>query len=170
MDDFKNKVIDVDPACGCCGPGNCVCDRPIGETLRLLWASGNGAHGDASREFFLTYGMHDEPTIPCSPWSPDPFPGYRGSVSGTFPMPMGGTREDTLEVILVCECIGCTECIYYRWRDGETPDTWYQTSFAIITCECPAILDENGGGFTFGNTWGYQVVDITIYELEENCE
>jgi hypothetical protein len=149
--------------------GDCICGRPLGPTLRLLWSSGNGTHGSASREFLLSYGMINEPTIDCAPWSPGAFPGYRGSVSGTFPLPMGGTRQDTLEVILVCECIRCEYCIYYRWVNDDTPDEWFQTSFVVTSCDCPAILDENGGGFNEGTTAGYQVSAVTIYELESNC-
>lgn len=148
--------------------GDCICGRPMGPTLRLLWASGNGTHGSASREFLLYYGMQDEPTIPCSPWSPDPFPGYRGSVSGTFPMPMGGTRQDTLEVILVCQCTGCEFCIYYRWLNGSAPTVWQQETYTVVTCDCPAILDVVGS-FENQQPFGYQVVDITVYELESNC-
>jgi hypothetical protein len=148
--------------------GNCICDRPMGPTLRLLWASGNGTHGSAAREFLLYYGMQNEPTISCAPWSPGPFPGYRGSVSGTFPLPMGGTRQDTLEVILVCQCIGCQYCIYYRWLNGLAPTVWQQETYTIVTCECPAILDVTGS-FENQDAGGYQVVDITIYELESNC-
>lgn len=156
--------------CNCAAViGDCICGRPLGQTLRLLWSSGNGTHGSAPREFLLTYGMIDESTITCAPWSPGRFPGYRGSVSGTFPLPMGGTREDTLEVILVCECVNCTECIYYRWTNDDTPDEWFQTTFSVTSCECPAILDENGGGFNSGTVAGYQVSDVTVYELEENC-
>jgi len=148
--------------------GDCICGRPMGETLRLLWSSGNGTHGTAAREFLLTYGMIDDYTITCAPWSPGPFPGYRGSVSGTFPMPMGGTRSDTLEVILVCECIGCQYCIYYRWVNDDAYPTWQVVAYTVLTCDCPAILDVTGG-FTEGNTFGYQVGDVTFYELESNC-
>ena len=148
--------------------GPCICSRPMGETLRVVWASGNGTHGSASRTFDLTYGMQDEPTITCAPWSPGPFPGYRGSVSGTFPLPMGGTRGDTLEVILVCECIGCEFCIYHRWVNDDEYPTWQQHNYTVITCDCPSILDAIEG-FITGNTWGYQVGDVLIYELESNC-
>jgi hypothetical protein len=148
--------------------GNCICGRPMGEILRLVWASGNGTHGSASRTFDLTYGMQDEPTITCAPWSPGPFPGYRGSVSGTFPLPMGGTRENALEVILVCECIGCQYCIYYRWLGGERPDFWVQSSYVVLTCECPAVLDQVEGMELYDG-WGHQVLDVLVYELESNC-
>lgn len=148
--------------------GNCICGRPMGETLRLVWSSGNGTHGSASRTFDLTYGMQDEPTITCAPWSPGPFPGYRGSVSGTFPLPMGGTKENALEVILVCECTGCEYCIYYRWLGGERPDFWVQSAYVVLSCECPAVLDQVGGMESYDG-WGHQVLDILIYELESNC-
>jgi formylglycine-generating enzyme required for sulfatase activity len=150
------------------GIGDCICGRPMGPILRVVWSSGNGTHGSASRTFDLTYGMVDEPTISCSPWSPNPFPGYRGSVSGTFPIPMGGTRADTLEVILVCECTGCQYCIYYRWVNDDAYPTWQVVPYTILTCDCPAVLDVIGG-FTEGNVWGYQVSDVMIYELEDNC-
>jgi hypothetical protein len=149
--------------------GDCICGRPMGETLRLLWSSGNGTHGSAAREFLLYYGMQNEPAITCAPWSPGAFPAYRGSVSGTFPLPMGGTRSDTLEVIVVCECTGCTDCVYYRWVNDDTPDQWEVTSYNILSCECPAVLDVDPG-FTEGSPWGYQVSDVTIYELESNCQ
>jgi hypothetical protein len=149
--------------------GDCICGRPIGETLRLLWSSGNGTHGSAAREFLLYYGMQNEPAITCAPWSPGAFPAYRGSVAGTFPLPMGGTRSDTLEVIVVCECTGCTDCVYYRWVNDDTPEQWNVTSYNILSCECPAVLDVDPG-FTEGSPWGYQVSDVTIYELESNCQ
>jgi hypothetical protein len=147
---------------------NCICGRPMGETLRVVWTSGNGTHGSASRTFDLTYGMQDEPTITCAPWSPGPFPGYRGSVSGTFPLPMGGTKENALEVILVCKCIGCVYCIYYRWLGGGRPDFWVQSAYVVLSCDCPAILDQVEGMELYDG-WGHQVNDILIYELESNC-
>lgn len=148
--------------------GDCICGRPMGETLRVIWSSGNGTHGSAPREFLLTYGSVDEPDITCAPWSPGAFPAYRGSVSGTFPLPMGGSRSDTLEVILVCECIGCTYCVYHRWLNDFEPITWHQGAYTVLSCECPAILDVLLG-FVAGNSWGYQISDVTIYELESNC-
>lgn len=150
------------------GIGDCICGRPMGPVLRLVWSSGNGTHGSASRTFDLTYGMIDEDTISCAPWSPNPFPGYRGSVSGTFPLPMGGTRENALEVILVCECTGCEYCIYYRWLGGERPDFWVQSNYVVLSCECPAVLDQVGGMEAYDG-WGHQVLDVMIYELEDNC-
>lgn len=170
MADFVTKTMTMDPDCGCCGIGGCICGRPMGETLRVLWSSGNGTHGSAPREFTITYGFYDEDTIPCAPWSPEAFPAYYGSVSGTFPLPMGGTREDTLEMLLVCECVECTHCVYYRWlNDFESvPGTWHVGAYAILSCECPAVLDLLEG-FTRGNPMGYQVSDVTIYELESNC-
>jgi len=143
---------------------NCICERQMGPTLRLVWGSGNGGTG----EFLLTYRMQTEPTISCLPWSPGPFPGYRGSETRAWPLPMGGSRVDTLEVILVCQCIGCASCIYYRWAGGDQPNTWVQASYTVITCDCPAILDVVGA-FDMNETWGFQIVDILIYELESNC-
>jgi hypothetical protein len=81
---------------------------------------------------------------------------------------MGGTRGDTLEVILVCQCIGCEFCIYYRWVNDDAYPTWQVVPYTILTCDCPAVLDVIGG-FTEGNSWGYQVSDVTVYELESNC-
>lgn len=163
------EIVSKKCECAVDTVGNCICGRPMGETLRLLWSSGNGTHGSAAREFLLTYGMIDDYEINCAPWSPGAFPAYRGSVSGTFPLPMGGTREDTLEVILVCECIGCEYCIYHRWLSEISDPGWQQHNYTIVSCECPAILDAIDG-FITGNVWGYQVSDVTIYELESNCE
>lgn len=142
----------------------CICTRPMGETLRLVWGSGNGGTG----EFLLYYGMQNEPTITCTPWSPGPFPGYRGSETRAWPLPMGGSRVDTLEVILVCGCIGCENCIYYRWLGGSQPTVWVQANYTTVTCDCPAILDVVGA-FDMNETWGFQIVDILIYELASNC-
>ena len=154
----------------CCGIGDCICGRSLGRTLRLLWSSANGTHGSASREFTLTYGTVDEPQITCSPYPPGRFPAYVGSVSGTFPMPMGGTRSDTLYVMMVC-CIGCPQCVYYRWQGTMDlgDDTWNLTYLvpAESDCTCPAILSVDT--FIPNDTWGYQVSDITIYEDPENC-
>jgi hypothetical protein len=97
-----------------------------------------------------------------------PFPGYRGSLKGEYPMPMGGTQGNELEVILVCECIGCQYCIYYRWLNGTNPDVWVQTAYNVLSCDCPAILDQLGG-FMVDDGGGYQLADVTIYELESNC-
>jgi formylglycine-generating enzyme required for sulfatase activity len=144
--------------------GDCICTRPMGPTLRLVWGSGNGGTG----EFLLYYGMQNEPTITCAPWSPGPFPGYRGSETRAWPLPMGGSRVDTLEVILVCQCIGCEYCIYYRWAGGSQPTTWVQANYTVVTCDCPAILDV-AGAFDINETWGFQIVDILIYELASNC-
>lgn len=151
--------------------GNCICGRPMGPTLKVIWSSGNGTHGDAPREFVINYGMIDEPTIPCSPWSPGPFPGYRGTVSGNFPIPQGGSQPDSLDVILVCECIGCTYCVYYRWLnsfyDQSNPLEWHLGAYVILSCDCPAILDLLEGFSRGGHP--YNISDVTIYELESNC-
>lgn len=145
--------------------GNCICGRPLGPTMQLLWSSGNGTHGSAAREFTLTYGMINEPTISCAPWSPGAFPGYRGSVSGTFPLPMGGTKSDTLHVIMVCECTACTRCVYYYFENETGTPGWILTDITSEDCNCPAILTV--GTFSAGNS--YQISDITIVENESNC-
>ncbi len=163
---FLHSVIAMNPECGCCG-SICFCGRPLGPTLRLLWASGNGSHGTAPREFVLTYGMVVEPGILCTPFSPDAFPAYTGTVSGTFPMPMGGTHEDTLEVVVVCACINCEYCVYYRWANGTPPGEWHVTELVETDCECPALFTV--GSFSDGDTFGYQISDIIILEYEENC-
>lgn len=155
--------------CNCASTiGDCICGRPLGPTLTLLWSSANGTHGNASREFDLAYGTVNEPQITCSPYPPGTFPAYTGSVSGTFPMPMGGSRQDTLYVMMVC-CIGCPDCVYYRWQGTMDlgDDTWNLTHILTRDCNCPAILSVD----TFANndTWGYQISDITIYEDESNC-
>ncbi len=147
--------------------GDCICGRPLGPTLTLLWSSGNGTHGSASREVTLTYQQFDEPGITCPPFSPDPFPAYVGSVSGTFPLPMGGERADTLHIVLVCGCIGCELCLYYYWEDGGAAPGYFLTTISETDCNCPAIFD--GGAFTDGEVWGYQISDITITEDESNC-
>ena len=148
--------------------GDCICGRPLGPTVTLLWSSGNGTHGSAPREFTLTYGTVNEPQITCSPYPPGTFPAYSGSVSGTFPLPMGGTRTDTLYVMMVC-CIGCPTCVYYRWQGtmDAGDDTWNLTYILTQDCNCPAIL--GGGDFSANDTWGYQVQDFTIFEEASNC-
>ena len=171
IETYDGTLVEiVSKKCDCVvdAVGACICGRPMGDTLRLLWSSGNGTHGSVPREFLLTYGMIDEYTITCAPWSPMPFPGYRGSLKGEYPMPQGGTQGNELEVILVCECIGCQYCIYYRWLGGTNPDNWVQTVYSVLSCDCPAVLDVNGG-FEQDDGGGYQVNDVTIYELESNC-
>lgn len=146
--------------CLCCS--NCLCSRPLGTTLRLVWSSGNGGGG----EFFLYYGMQTEnEEVSCTPFTPGPFPGYKGSETRSWPLPMGGSRADTLEVIIPCNCIDCPNCIYYRWSGDFEPVTWHVTYYEIVTCDCPAILEAPG----FSNDWGYQVNSVLIYELESNC-
>lgn len=156
--------------CGCCGEGvgDCVCGRPLGQTLTLRWSSGNGTHGSAPRIITLDYVQFEEDDISCPPYSPGPFPVYRGVVSGTFPLPMGGTREDSLEIVIVCGCIGCELCVYYRWLNGGFYPTWFLTSIIEQSCICPAVF--RVGSFTDGEVWGYQVSDIEVYENPENCE
>lgn len=148
--------------------GDCICGRPLGPTLTLLWSSGNGTHGNAPKEFTLTYGTVSEPQITCSPFPPGIFPAYTGSSSGTFPLPMGGTRSDTLYVMMVC-CIGCPDCVYYRWQGTMDlgDDTWNLTHILTQDCNCPAILSVDT--FIPNDTWGYQISDITIYEDSSNC-
>lgn len=147
--------------------GDCICGRPLGQTLRFLWSSANGTHGDAAREFELSYGMVTEPQIVCSPYPPEgPFPAYTGSNSGTYPIPQGGTRQDTLYVMLVC-CIGCPDCLYNRWQSDMDigNDTWYLSYMFDRDCECPAVLTFPG----LGNGIDYQIFDVTIIENEDNC-
>jgi hypothetical protein len=149
--------------------GDCICGRSLGPTLRVVWASGNGTHGDAPREFLMHYGMQNEPTITCAPFtaSSTSFPGWRGIVSGGFPMPQGGVHSNALEVIIPCGCIAPAEGLYYRWLEGERPDFWVQSAYSIISCDCPAILD--GNGMSQYDLWGHQVSNVLIYELESNC-
>lgn len=147
--------------------GDCICGRPLGQTLRLLWSSANGTHGDAPREFELNYGMVTEPQITCSPFpSGGPFPAYTGSNSGSYPRPMGGTGGDTLYVMMVC-CIGCPDCVYYRWASAMAVGdfTWYLTNIMSQDCDCPAILEVGD----FQQTVDYQISDVTIFESETNC-
>ena len=145
--------------------GDCICGRSLGPTLRLVWSSGNLPVGEGG-EFELNYGMHNEPQITCLPWSPGPFPGWRGSQTGNFPLPQGGSKPNSLEVLLPCGCINCGNCIYYRWGAGAEPTQWVQSSYEIITCDCPAILDAHDMEVNDG--WGHQV-DAIIYELASNC-
>jgi hypothetical protein len=149
--------------------GDCICGRSLGPTLRVVWASGNGTHGDAPREFLMHYGMQNEPTITCAPFtaSSTSFPGWRGIVSGGFPMPQGGVHGNALEVIIPCGCIAPARGLYYRWLGGERPDFWVQSFYSEISCDCPAILD--GTGMQVYDTWGHQVSNVLIYELESNC-
>jgi len=149
--------------------GDCICGRPLGPTLTLLWSSANGGAGTAPREFTLTYGMTSAAGIVCDPYPVGgPFPAYTGSASGTFPQPMGGTRNDTLYVMMVC-CIGCPTCVYYRWQGTMDlgDDTWNLTYILTQDCNCPAILSVDT--FIPNDTWGYQISDITIYEESSNC-
>lgn len=148
--------------------GDCICGRPLGPTLTLLWSSANGGAGTAAREFTLTYGTANEPQIQCEPFPSTAFPAYIGSVSGTFPTPMGGTRTDTLYVMMVC-CIGCPDCVYYRWQGTMDlgDDTWNLTHILTQDCNCPAVLSVDN--FASNDTWSYQIFDITITEDASNC-
>jgi hypothetical protein len=147
--------------------GDCICGRPLGQTLTLLWSSGNGTHGDAPREFTLSYGFTSAEGIVCDPYPVGgPFPAYTGSASGTFPIPQGGTRGDTLYVMMVC-CLGCPNCVYYRYASAMAVGDlqWYIT-YMTLDCNCPAI-------FTTDNMQGpldYQINDVTITEEESNCQ
>jgi hypothetical protein len=147
--------------------GDCICGRPLGQTLTLLWSSGNGTHGDAPREFPLSYGLTSAEGIVCAPYpTGGPFPAYTGSASGAFPIPMGGTRGDTLYVMMVC-CIGCPTCVYYRYASNIAVGdlTWYLTYITTQDCSCPAILEIGD----FQTAIDYQISDITIFEEASNC-
>jgi len=147
--------------------GDCICGRPLGPSVTLLWSSANGTHGDAPREFTLSYGLTSAPGIACDPYPVGgPFPAYTGSNSGTYPIPMGGTRQDTLHVMMVC-CIGCPTCVYYRYQSNmDIGDmTWYLTYITTQDCNCPAILEIGD----FQTAIDYQISDITIFEDASNC-
>ena len=149
--------------------GDCICGRPLGPTVSLLWSSGNGTHGDAPREFTLSYGFTSAEGIVCDPYPVGgPFPAYTGSASGAFPIPQGGTRGDTLYVMMVC-CVGCPTCVYFRFQSNiDVGDLrWYLTYIEIMTmdCNCPAILPVE----SFSEANDYQISDITIFEEASNC-
>lgn len=147
--------------------GDCICGRPLGPSVTLLWSSANGTHGNAPREFELSYGMTSAAGIVCDPYPiGGPFPAYTGSSSGTFPIPMGGTRQDTLYVMMVC-CIGCPTCVYYRFQSNMDigDSTWYLTYILTQDCNCPAILSVDN----FQSANDYQISDITIFEDASNC-
>jgi hypothetical protein len=139
----------------------------MGQTLTLLWSSGNGTHGDAPREFPLSYGLTSAEGIVCAPHpTGGPFPAYTGSNSGNYPIPQGGTRGDTLYVMMVC-CIGCPLCVYYRYATAIAVGdlTWYLSYFSAMDCDCPAILTSDG----FGNELDYQIIDVSFIEDASNC-
>jgi hypothetical protein len=147
--------------------GDCICGRPLGPTLTLLWSSGNGTHGDAPREFTLSYGLTSAEGIVCDPYPVGgPFPAYTGSASGAFPIPQGGTRGDTLYVMMVC-CFGCPNCVYYRYASSiAVGDLQWYITYLTLDCNCPAI-------FTTDNMQGpldYQINDVTITEEASNCQ
>jgi hypothetical protein len=79
---------------------------------------------------------------------------------------MGGTRGDTLYVMMVC-CIGCPNCVYYRYASNIAvgDSTWYLTYILDQDCNCPAIL----GVDNFQTAIDYQISDITIFEEASNC-
>lgn len=143
--------------------GNCICGRPLGPTLTLLFASANAP--STVHEMTLTYGSEDTVGIDCDPFT-GAFPAYRGTWSGTLALPMGGSRSETLEVVMVCECTDCAFCVYYKF--GST-GVWCVTDVVATDCNCPALLTVG----TFSNptcdSWSYQISDITIVELESNC-
>lgn len=153
--------------CGCCGnaPGNCICNRPLGPRLTMRFASANLP--SVYHEIELTYGLIDEPDIICLPFSPEPFPGYSGSFSGVLALPMGGSRFDTIDIRVMCECTNCDLCVYYRF--GSTSPTWCVTFARALTCVCPAIIevDDFAGPC---DAWSYQIFDIVMLEPMENCE
>ncbi len=144
---------------------NCICARPLGETLTMLFASANAS--STIHSVTLTYGMIDEAGITCLPWSPDPFPGYSGSFTGVLALPMGGSRTDTIDFRMVCECTNCDQCIYYRFA-SDPVDQWCVTTITAADCNCPAVLTV--GDFAGAcDVWSYQIFDITIYEQASNC-
>jgi len=145
---------------------NCICDRPLGQELTLLFASANAPA--TIHSVTLTYGSISESDITCTPFSPDPFPGYSGSFSGTLALPMGGSRSETMEFRLVCQCIDCPLCLYYRFG-SQSKAEWCVTTLVATDCNCPALLtvaDFDAGGC---DDWSYQIFDITIVESSSNC-
>ena len=166
----NGDVIQVDcKQCSCTQTqtiGNCICDRPLGQTLTLLFASSNAPA--TIHSVTLTYGDITDTDIECTPFSPDPFPGYSGSFSGTLALPMGGSRSETMEFRLVCQCIDCPLCLYYRFGSQSKVD-WCVTTLVATDCNCPALLtvaDFDAGGC---DDWSYQIFDITIVESSSNC-
>jgi hypothetical protein len=155
----------IDVRCKQCGcertVDSCICGRPMSETLTLYFASAN-APGSV-HSVTLSYGSISEPGITCLPFSPDSFPGYTGSFSGTLAIPMGGSREDTIEFRMVCECTNCDRCIYYRF--GSDPDgTWCTANITPLDCNCPALLEVDSFADASCDNWSYQIFDITIVE------
>ena len=160
---------EIDVRCKRCDCGSdivdCLCGRPLGPTLTLLFASANAP--STVHEVTLTYGMVTDSSVECTPYSPDPFPAYTGSFSGILAIPMGGTRSETMEFMLVCGCTNCDLCLYYKFGSQTIPG-WCVTTVALTTCDCPAIftIDSFDGAC---DVWSYQIFDITIEEPSSNC-
>ena len=164
MSDFRTKTVTMNAECGCCR-SNCICGRPLGATLKLLFASANDPA--TVHEVILTYGDISEDGIICSPFSPDPFPGYSGHFEGTLALPMGGRRDDTLDIRMQCVCLDCPLCIWYRYGSNP-PGIWCVANIVeVIDCECPALFTVND--FELCDVWSYQIYDITISELDSDC-
>jgi len=144
--------------------GDCICGRPMGETLTLLFASANAP--STIHSVTLTYGMINEPDITCLPFSPGPFPGYSGRFDGTLAIPMGGSRTDGIDFRLLCECTNCTLCLYYRF-DSTSP-LWCVATVDRTDCTCPALLTVSDLAGAC-DLWSYQIFDVTIVESSGNC-
>ena len=145
--------------------GDCICGRPMGETLTLLFASSNAP--STIHSVTLTYGMINESGITCLPFSPGPFPGYSGRFNGTLAIPMGGSRTEGIDFRLMCECTNCTLCLYYRF-DSTSP-TWCVASVDRTDCTCPALLTVSDLADSGCDLWSYQIFDVTIVESSGNC-
>lgn len=145
--------------------GDCICGRPMGETLTLLFASSNAP--STIHTVTLTYGQIDESGITCLPFSPGPFPGYSGRFDGTLAIPMGGSRTEGIDFRLMCECTNCTLCLYYRF-DSTSP-TWCVASVDRTDCDCPALLTVSDLADSGCDLWSYQIFDVTILEDSGNC-
>lgn len=144
---------------------NCICDRPLGQELTLLFASSNAP--STIHSVTLTYGMINEPDITCLPFSPGPFPGYSGRFDGTLAIPMGGSRTEGIDFRLMCECTNCALCLYYRF-DSTSP-TWCVASVDRTDCTCPALLTVSDLADSGCDIWSYQIFDVTIVEDSGNC-
>jgi len=144
--------------------GDCICGRPMGETLTLLFASANAP--STIHSVTLTYGQINEPDITCLPFSPGSFPGYSGRFTGTLAIPMGGSRTDGIDFRLLCECTNCTLCLYYRF-DSTSP-LWCVATVDRTDCTCPALLTVSDLAGAC-DLWSYQIFDVTIVESSGNC-
>ena len=145
--------------------GDCICGRPMGETLTLLFASANAP--STIHSVTLTYGMISETGITCLPFSPGPFPGYSGRFDGTLAIPMGGSRTEGIDFRLMCECTNCNLCLYYRF-DSTSP-TWCVATVDLTDCDCPALLTVSDLADANCDSWSYQIFDVTILESSGNC-